>query len=131
MNRTDVQDWLDRYIVAWRRNEPGSIEALFTEDAVYRFRPYGGPGRIVRGIAEIVDAWIDESDDAEGWEASYQAFAADGDRAVATGISRYYATESDPESVYHNCFLLRFASDGRCAEFTEYWMLEPREGTPG
>jgi len=25
---------------------------------------------------------------------------------------------------YHNSYLLRFAPDGRCAEFSEFYMLE-------
>ncbi len=125
MTHDDVQRWLDGYVDAWRRNEAGPVEELFTEDAVYRFRPYGGMGRVAEGIAEIVDAWVDEPGDTGEWDASYSVYAVDDDRAVAIGTSRYLATEDQPESVYYNCFLLRFAPDGRCAEFTEYWMLEP------
>jgi hypothetical protein len=125
MNRSEVQAWLDRYIEAWRVNQPELVEALFTVDIVYRFRPYAGSGRSVEGLTALVDSWIEESDDPRQWEASYQPFAVEGDRAVATGISRYSAAEHEPEKVYHNCFLLRFAPDGRCAEFTEFYMLEP------
>jgi len=38
MDRSGVQRWLDRYIAAWRANEPEPIEALFTDDVVYRYR---------------------------------------------------------------------------------------------
>ncbi len=127
MNRSDVQAWLDRYIDAWRENDPELVEALFTQDAVYRFRPYGGDGRIAEGVAEIVRSWIDFDDDPVSWEASYEAFAVDGDRAVAVGTSRYFNAANGGDELYHNCFLLRF-DDGRCADFTEYWMLEPVEG---
>ena len=44
MDHATVQDWLDRYIAAWRSNEAEPIAGLFTEDAVYRYRPYGGDG---------------------------------------------------------------------------------------
>ena len=128
MNRTGVQAWLDGYVEAWRENRSELVEALFTGDAVYRFRHYGGEGRMVEGIADIVDSWIAEPEDPRRWEASYQPFAVDGDRAVAIGTSHYFATDDKPEAVYHNCFLLRFAPDGRCTEFTEYWMLEPKDG---
>jgi ketosteroid isomerase-like protein len=100
------------------------VAALFTEDAVYRFRPYGGDGRSVAGIDEIVRSWVDVDEDPSEWEASYRPYAVDGELAVAVGTSRYFKAGEDGDEVYHNCFLLRF-EDGRCAEFTEYWMLEP------
>ena len=126
MNRSDVQDWLDRYIAAWRANEPGPIRELFTEDAWYRWRPYGPEDRHAHGHNAIVAGWLDEGDAPDSWEASYQPFAVDGQRAVATGWSRYAATDTEPEKTYHNVFLLTFADDGRCSEFTELWMLDAR-----
>jgi hypothetical protein len=124
MNRTDVQAWLDRYVEAWRSNDAALIEPLFTEDAVYRYRPYGGDERASNGRDAIVAAWLEDPDEPGSWEAQYAVYAADDDRAVATGISRYFATDDDPERVYYNVFLLRFDPDGRCTDFTEYWMLE-------
>jgi hypothetical protein len=81
MNRADVQSWLDAYVEAWRQNRPEPVEALFTEDAVYRFRPYAGEGRAVEGIDEIVSSWIEESEGSGRWAASYQPYAVDRDRA--------------------------------------------------
>lgn len=127
MNSADVQGWLRRYIEAWQENDPELVEALFTDDAVYRFRPFAGDGRVAEGVDDIVKSWMDFDEDPSEWEASYETFAVDSDRAVAAGISRYFGKEGEPDEVYHNCFLLRFA-DGRCAEFTEYWMLEPDKG---
>ena len=49
----------------------------------------------------------------------------DGDRGVGVGTSRYLATGDNPERLYHNCFLMKFAEDGRCSEFTEYYMRQP------
>jgi ketosteroid isomerase-like protein len=124
MNHTDVQAWLDRYIEAWRTHDRGQIEALFTEDAEYRYRPYGGDEHANRGREAIVEAWLEDDDPPDSWEASYGPFAVEGDRAVATGVSRYLATDKNPERIFHNVFLLRFADDGRCAEFSEYYMAE-------
>ena len=124
---SEVQAWLDRYIEAWQKNDPELVEALFTSDAVYRFRPYGGDGRVAEGVADIVSSWIDFDEDPAEWEASYRPYAVDGDRAVAVGTSRYFGAGEGGDEVYHNCFLLQF-TDGRCADFTEYWMLEPVEG---
>ena len=124
MTRTDVQAWLDRYIEAWRANRADLIEPLFSEDAVCRYRPYGGNERASFGRDAIVAAWLDEPDEPDSWEAQYAPYAVDEDRAVATGVSRYFARDEEPERVYHNVFLLRFDPDGRCSDFTEYWMLE-------
>jgi ketosteroid isomerase-like protein len=125
MDRSEVQAWLDRYVEAWRQNKSEAIGALFTEDAVYRFRPFSAEGEIVNGRAAIVEQWLKEPDDPNGWEADYEVFAVEGDRGVATGTSHYYPTTYRPERVYYNCFLMRFDSDGRCAEFTEYFMAVP------
>lgn len=122
MTHDDVQAWLDRYIAAWRSNERKPIEALFTEDAIYRYHPYGDDA--IQGREAIVTGWLGEGDDPATWDAHYEPFAVDGDRAVATGWSRYSATADEPERTYHNVFLLRFDPEGRCAEFTELFMLE-------
>jgi hypothetical protein len=124
MNRSDLQTWLDRYLDAWRANEREPIETLFTDDVVYRWRPYlSYPA--AHGIDAVVEGWLGDAQDEPGtWEARYEAYAVDGDRAVATGFSRYFATGDDPERTYHNVFLMRFTPDGRCSEFTELYMLE-------
>jgi hypothetical protein len=126
MDRAAVQDWLDRYVAAWRANEREPIEGLFTEDIAYRWRPYESH-EAAHGIAAVVGAWLGETrDEPDSWEAAYEPYAVDGDRAVATGYSRYLASADEPEKTYFNAFLLRFAPDGRCAEFTEYYMLEEK-----
>ncbi|HET6745963.1 MAG TPA: nuclear transport factor 2 family protein [Candidatus Limnocylindria bacterium] len=128
MNHTDVQDWLNRYVEAWRTHDRGQIEALFTDDAVYRYHPYGGDDHANRGREAIVQAWLEDDDPPNSWEASYTPFAVDDDRAVATGFSRYFASDKGPERTFHNVFLLRFADDGRCGDFTEYYMREETGG---
>jgi hypothetical protein len=127
MTHSDVQAWLERYIGAWRSNRPEEIAALFTADAAYHYQPYDGPGLTARGREAIVTAWLDEDDPPGSWEAHYEPYAVDGDRVVAVGWSRYAAKDEEPERMFHNVFLLRFAFDGRCAEFRELYMLEEPE----
>lgn len=43
---------------------------------------------------------------------------------MAVGYSRYFPADGQPVRTYHNAYLLRFAPDGRCAEFSEFYMLE-------
>ncbi len=124
MTHADVQEWLDRYVAAWRANEAEPIAALFTEDAVYGYRPFDNPEYTLRGRDAIVRSWLEDTDEPDAWDAHYEPYAVDGDRAVAVGWSRYRATGDEPERMYHNAYLLRFAPDGRCAEFHEFYMEE-------
>lgn len=124
MNRASVQAWLDRYVEAWRTNDPARIADLFTEDAVYRYRPYGGDRTAAIGRDAIVTAWLDEGDPPGSWQAAYEPYAVEGDRAVAIGRSEYFASAKGAARTYHNAYLLTFAADGRCAEFVEYYMRE-------
>jgi hypothetical protein len=78
----------------------------------------------MRGRDAVVASWLEEPDAPASWDAHYEPFAVEGDRAVAIGWSRYGADGDEPEKTYHNAYLLRFAPDGRCAEFHEFYMLE-------
>jgi ketosteroid isomerase-like protein len=124
MTRDDVRAWLDRYVEAWRANAPGPIEALFTDDAVYSYRPWDSDDRTFRGHDAIVTSWLDEPDEPGGWDAHYEPYAVEDDRAVAVGWSRYAPTGDEPERIFHNAYLLRFAPDGRCSSFHEFYMEE-------
>ncbi|MPZ54584.1 MAG: hypothetical protein GEU79_17975, partial [Acidimicrobiia bacterium] len=108
MEREEVQEWLDRYIEAWRRNEKELIAALFSDNAVYHFAPWGAE-HTATGVEEIVAAWMDDQDEPDSWEAHYTVFTVDGDRAVATGTSEYFESETRAAEVFHNCYLMRFA----------------------
>jgi hypothetical protein len=103
MDRSSVQGWLDRYVAAWKSYDRAEIESLFASEATYR---YHAPGT---------------------YDARYEPYAVDGDRAVAIGWSKYWTDESRStlEKTYDNVFLLRFDDDGRCLEFTEYFMKRP------
>ncbi len=122
MDRSDVDRWLARYVAAWRSYDREEIEALFSDDARYRYHPWDEP---VVGAAAIAADWLEDRDDPERWEASYQCYAVDGDAAVAVGTSSYLDEIGAVEKVFDNVYLLRFAADGRCSEFTEQFMKRP------
>ena len=122
MNRDDVSRWLARYVAAWKSYDRAEIEALFAEDARYRYHPYDEP---LVGAAAIADAWLEDPDDPESWEAAYECYAVDGDAAVAVGSSTYLDAQGGVDRVYDNVYLLRFDGEGRCSEFTEWFMKRP------
>ena len=133
MTREDVDRWLDAYVEAWKTYDRAVIADLFSADAVYRYHPYDDGDHVVRGRDAIVRDWIEPEGDSSGrdepgsYDAQYEAYAVDGDRAVAVGRSTYWKdeTRSSLESVYDNVFLLRFDDDGRCTDFTELFMKRP------
>ena len=120
-----VARWLADYVTAWTSYDAEAIGALFSEDAVYRWHPWDGPDDAAHGREAIVTSWLEAKDAPESWTAEYTPWAIDGDRAVALGTSRYFATEDATEALYHNVFLLRFDETGRCAEFTDVYMRRP------
>jgi len=127
MTHAAVQDWLDRYVEAWRTYDQSIVEGLFAEDAEYRYHPWDEP---VRGREAIVDNWLNPSGPASGrdepgtWKARYEPYAVDGDTAVVTGETWYYADASQAveERHYWNIWTIEFDADGRCLSFTEYFM---------
>ena len=124
-----VARWLDEYVTAWQTYDEARIGSLFSEDAVYRYYPWSEGDDDVRGRAAIVASWLEEPDAPGTWSAEYRPWLVAGDRAVATGVSRYLAEDDGSggkvKREYHNVFLLRFDADGRCAEFTEQFQLRP------
>lgn len=123
MERAQVEAWLGDYIEAWRSNERERIAALFTDDARYRYYPQ--EEAIVGGEA-IAQSWLDDPDEPGSWTASYEPVAVDGDTAVATGESVYTDPDGSLRGAYDNCFVIRFADDGRCREFVEYYVKRPQ-----
>ena len=122
MDRDDFQRWLDDYVEAWRTYDEDAIGALFSEKVEYRWHPWDGRSEVAIGRDAVIAAWLDDRDEPGSWSAEYRPYAIDGERAVAVGISRYYAADGSLDREYHNVFLCRFDSDARCREFTELFM---------
>ncbi len=118
MTLDDLQQWLDQYVEAWRTYDSNKIDALFSADATYAYHPWDEP---VRGREAIAADWLADRDVPDSWEATYQPLLIDGDRAIATGVTRY-----TNGNVYSNLWLLRFTGTGECSEFVEWFMLQPR-----
>jgi ketosteroid isomerase-like protein len=119
MDRTGFQDWLDRYVAAWRSNDAGQIGELFSDDVVYSYRPYTEP---VRGRDAIVADWLRNPDEPDSWDAEYRAVAFDGDTGVSVGESRY----PGEGRTFSNVFVVSFDADGRAREFREWWVEQPK-----
>jgi hypothetical protein len=123
MTHADVQQWLDAYVDAWRRNERQPILDLFSEGATYSYGPYRVP---IRGREAIADNWLEDPDAPDSWSAKYAPVAVDGLTAVVHGRSRYFQEDrSKLRTEYDNIFVIRFDPDGRASEFTEWFVEKP------
>jgi ketosteroid isomerase-like protein len=114
-----VTNWIDGYRKAWLSNEEAAIRALFTDDAVYEYRPYDPDA--LRGIDAIVAGWLENADEpgVTTWE--WHPVAEDGDVAVVQGFTVY--SDGPKRGEYDNLWLITFAPDGRASHFSE-WYLE-------
>jgi ketosteroid isomerase-like protein len=131
VDKTDVDRWLEAYVRAWKSYDRDEIAALFADDVLYRYHPHDNP---IAGRDAVVESWLGEGDHAGAssrdepgtYEATYRTVAVDGDVAVATGSSSYSSAPGGPvDRTYDNCFVMRFDSEGRCREFTEWYVKRP------
>jgi ketosteroid isomerase-like protein len=127
LDHQTVRRWLDDYVRAWESYDPSAIGELFSEDATYAWHPWDKGDDVVSGRAAIVEAWLADKDKPGTYKAAYAPIAVDGDVAVATGQSQYFDKASGAlQKEFHNCFVMRFDSEGRCREFTELFMQTPQ-----
>jgi hypothetical protein len=120
LDRPGFQAWLDRYVEAWKSYDPQAIGDLFSEDARYRYHPEDEP---VIGRDAIVASWLDGRDDPGTYDGHYEPLAIDGEDHVASGWSRYF-TDGELSDEYWNIYLCRFDDEGRCRDFTEWWIRD-------
>jgi len=115
-----LDDWMDGYVLAWSSNDAEHIRALFTDDAVYDPQTADGEWE---GVDEIVAKWQEIDDQEENWDFEWLPLVETDDLAVITGRTSYL----EPAESFRNLFVIRFAPDGRCYDFTE-WYVEEEPG---
>jgi hypothetical protein len=109
----EPRQWIEGYVRAWNSNDPDDIAALFTEDAVYYTEPYSAPWH---GRAEIVAKWLGRQDKPGEAAFEWHPVCVTEEVGIIQGVTTY------PDKTYSNLWVIRFAPDGRCREFTEWWM---------
>ena len=128
MDHAAFQSWLDRYIDAWRLLDPVAIGDLFSQDVRYAYDPFE---EAVVGRKAVVESWLVDPDEPGSWEADYEVLAIDGDAHVAHGRTRYLTDDrSGIDREFANVFVCRFDAEGRCREFTEWYMRRRPEALP-
>lgn len=119
MDLGGVRGWMEGYVRAWESNDPAAIASLFSSDARY----YTAPWREAwRGRNGIIEGWLGRREQQGRWSFRWEPVVLADDVAVITGRTMYHHRSV----TYWNLFVLRFDGDGRCLEFTEWWMEEER-----
>ena len=114
MDEAQVEEWVQGYLRAWETNDPEDIGRLFADAARYYTAPDREPWS---GRDAIVEGWIGRKDEPGGWGFRSEVLATAGDLAFVQGWTEY---RDGPD--YVNLWVIRLEDDGRCSEFTEWWM---------
>ena len=123
-DRATVQRWLDAYVTAWKSYDEEEISDLWTEDAVWVY-PFGIRAT---GRDAITAEWMAEKHifTGGGYDAVYEPIAIDGGTVVTHGRTLFFdAATGSTKGEFDNIWVLRFAPDGRCAEFHEWYAGRP------
>lgn len=105
--------WIDGYVRAWESNDPVDIGNLFTDDALYYTAPFREPWR---GRDQIVQGWLDRRDEPGDATFEWEPLVITDQVSVVQGVTVY------ADETYSNLWVVRLVTDGRCREFTEWWM---------
>ena len=115
MGKDAVSGWVEHYERAWREQDVGDLDRLFTEHARYMRSPYAEP---LDGLEAIAGFWKDPA----AFEMTATVLAADG----AVGLVRVDVTYPAEQHEYRNLWVITFAADGR-AELFEEWAYAPEQ----
>jgi ketosteroid isomerase-like protein len=115
MKKEDISKWVGGYLKAWNSNDPEDIRSLFAQDAVYYTGPFDTPWE---GRESILKNWLAKKDEPGSFTFRYEVLAVSGSLGVVRGWTTYLENDAD----YSNIWTIRLDADGRCEEFTEWWM---------
>ena len=119
MDAAAVSAWVEGYVRAWNSNDPDDIGRLFTDDAAYYTDPFDAKWQ---GRDMIVREWLNRKDEPGDTSFRHEVVAVQDDLGIVRGWTHYFTA---PPGDYSNLWVIRFAPDGRCREFTEWWMQRP------
>jgi ketosteroid isomerase-like protein len=120
-----LTEWLDAYGKAWEELDAEAASALFTEDAVYQWGPFG---RRLRGRLMIREAWAEAVETQRNVKFGYEVITATG----SGGIARWWSSADLPadgvRSRTEGIFRLAFDETGLCTSLEEWFNSEQEAG---
>ena len=117
MNRSEVQNWVDSYVAAWRSPSKEKLAEIFTADVRYQLHQAPPWNQSLSGLAELAVYWEHVSAEQGEFELESEIVALEGNVAVVN-VDVTYAT-ADPAQ-WHNVWIIRFAAENRCESYEEW-----------
>ncbi len=118
MTSEGFNDWLRRYGDAWERRDPAAAAALFTDDAVYWWTPFGEPKR---GPGEIAKAWGEATTRQRDVRFEFEIIAVTERAGIATWHTKLVRASTGREIEVDGVLLAELDEAGRCRLFREWW----------
>lgn len=119
IDRAFFIDWLRRYGDVWCAGDPQAVVLLFTDDAAYHEKPFEPP---MVGAAAIRRYWTEGAQDGQRDVAfAAQPIGLDGDTGYAQWQATFVRLPTESFVELDGELVARFAADGRCCEFREWW----------
>lgn len=126
MEMVAFRDWLRRYGRAWIAGDPQAAIELFTPQAAYHETPFDPP---MLGEEAIRRYWTEGAQDGQR-EVTFEAqpIGLHGDTGYARWQATFVRLPGRSSVELDGVLAARFAADGRCCEFREWW--HRRESPP-
>src|SRR5262245_5989749 len=126
VDRSTLEDWLNRYERAWRTDGTGGLSGIFTDDASHSAGP---DERAHLGLEASSRMWDEERlGPDEAFQMRSEIVALQGDTGVVR-VEVRYGPPKDKE--YRDLWVVRLDNQGRCTHFEEWPFWPPgQEGAP-
>jgi ketosteroid isomerase-like protein len=113
------RQWLDAYEAAFEGRDPDAAAKLFTDDATYRWGPFG---ELLRGPEEIRAKWAASVDPGDtNVRCDLEILLATPELGVARWIASHERQDEGKIVRYDGVFLVSLTDEGLCDSFREWW----------
>jgi len=115
---TELQEWLDRYGLAWSERDPEAVAGLFSPEARYHETPFAPPSV---GREEILRYW--QQVPRSQREISFRAapLGIVNGTCIVRWQAEFTRVASGERVELDGVFLLEFDERGLCVELREWW----------
>lgn len=111
----DIQDWIDRYVDAWRSSDSAKLANIFSNDISYRVSPWKPP---LKGLLELEKFWEQARTGPDEIFELQSYIVAIEDKIAVVRIEVKYA--NDTPSDWRDLWIITFDENSLCVSFEEW-----------
>lgn len=119
MTHDSIQNWVDKYVEAWRSKAPSKLYYIFSGKVSYKESPWS---QAIKGLSDLQDFWEQACSRQGSFKLQSKVVAVEGNTAVVR-LNIHYTT--DTPSRWRDLWILTFEDEGLCSSY-EGWPL-PQE----